>query len=92
MLETVVIHEGRLVAFHVEELHLLFIEAHALNRLLRAKALVELCPAAQIPELDLGKGATLAGLHQLALEDDPQLTLMLQDVAWFEIDGVNLHG
>src|SRR5205085_6842342 len=28
----------------------------------------------------------------LGLQEKPQLVLMLQDVAWFEIDGVNFHG
>ena len=80
-----------MVAVHIEELHLLLVEAHALHRLLRAEALVELGAAAQVAHLDLGERAALAGLDQLAPEHDPQLALMFEDEARLDVDGIDLH-
>ena len=39
----------------------------------------------------LGKGATLAGLDQLAFQHEPQLVLVFEDVARLDVDGVDLH-
>ena len=76
----------------IEELHVLLVEPDALDRLLGAEALVELGAAAQVAHLDLGEGAALAGLHQLALQHEPQLALMLEHIARLDVDGVDLHG
>ena len=91
LLVAVAVHEGRLVALHEEELHFLFVETDPLDGLLGAEALVELGSAAQIAHFDLSEGAALAGLDQLALQDDPELALMFENIAGLDIDGVDLH-
>ncbi len=89
--KAVVVHECRLAALGIEKLHLLFVEADAFDGFLGAEAVVELDPAAQVAHLDLGKGAALAGLDQLALQHDPQLALVFEDIARLDVDGVDLH-
>src|SRR6185437_5989298 len=84
--------EGRHVAVEIEELHFLLVEADALHGLLRAEALVELRAATQITHLHLRKGAALSRLHQLAAHHQPELALMLQDIARLDVDGIDLHG
>src|SRR5215469_8847740 len=91
LLEVIVVHEGRLAVFHEQELHLLLVEADTLDSLLCAEALVEFRAAAQVAQLHLRKGAAFAGLDQLALQHEPQLVLVFEDVAGLKVDGIDLH-
>ena len=91
LLERVVVHEGRLAALHVQELHLLLVEPDALDGFLGAEPLGRFVAAAQVAHLDLGEGAALAGLHDLALEDEPELVLVFEDIARLQIDRVDFH-
>ena len=43
-------------------------------------------------QLDLGVGRTLAGLHGLRLDRDPQPALVLDDVAGANLVAVDFHG
>src|SRR6185437_14080955 len=92
LLVILIVHEGRHVAVEIEELHFLLVEADALHGLLRAEALVELRAATKITHLHLRKGAALSRLHQLAAHHQPELALMLQDIARLDVDGIDLHG
>jgi len=92
LLEAVIVHEGRLVALHIEELHVLLVEADALDGLLGAKALVELGAAAQVAQLHLGERTSLPRLDQLALQHEPEFVLVFEDVARLKVDGVDFHG
>ena len=76
----------------IQKLHVLLVEADALDGLLGAEALVQLAAAAQIAQLDLGEGAAFAGLDQFALQHEPELVLVFEHVARLEVDGVDLHG
>src|SRR5690606_22582488 len=69
-----------------------FVEANALDRFLGPEALVRLRPCLEVAHFDLGEGAALAGLDKLALEDDPEPPSVLQDIAWLDVNGVDLHG
>src|SRR5579883_2303047 len=86
------VHEGHVVALDEQELHLLLVELHALHGLLGAVALVGLRPGLEVAHLDLREGAALARLDQLALQHDPELARVLEDVAGLDVDGVDLHG
>ncbi len=86
------IHEGVLVAVGEEELVFLLVEAHALDGLGGAEALVELGAVADVLELDLQIGPALAWLGVLDLDRSPETALMLDDVARTDGVAVYLHG
>src|SRR5487761_708891 len=92
LLEVLVVHERRHVAVEKEELHVLLVEASALNRFLRTVARVGLGAGLEIAHLDLGEGTALAGLDELALDHKPELAVLLEHVAGFDVDGIDLHG
>ena len=86
-----VVHEGVLVAFLVEELILLLVELHALDRLGGADALVQLGAVADVLELDLQEGAPIAHLDDMHLRRAHQAALILDDVSGAEFVAVDLH-
>src|SRR5690606_24882148 len=76
-----------------EELIVLLLEPHALDRLGGTEALVELAVVDQILQFDLREGAALAELHMLNLHRRPKASLMLDDVAGANFVTVDLgHG
>src|SRR6266853_4364451 len=91
LLIALVVHESGDVAFEVEKLHLLLVEADALDCFLGAKAFDRLVTATQVAHLDLSKGASLARLHEFALHHEPELALVLEDGAGLDVDGIDLH-
>ena len=91
LLEALLVHEVELLALLVEELVLLLVEAHALDRLDRAEALVELGAVDQVLELDLLVGRPLAGLDVLGPDHAPQPVLVLEHVARADLVGADLH-
>src|SRR3546814_17670266 len=76
-----IVHEGQHVAFDVEILVVLLVEAHALDVLAGAEALVQLGAVADVLQLALQVGAALAGLGVLDSHRAPQPALVLDDVA-----------
>jgi len=58
---------------------------------LGTETLVQFGPAAQIAQLDLSEGAALAGLDQFALQHEPELVLVLENIAWLDVDGIDFH-
>ena len=91
LLEGIVVHERRQTAVHEQKLHFLLVEAHPFDGFLGSEPLVQLRPAAQIAQLDLREGAALAGLNQFALQHEPELVLVLENVAWLDVDGIDFH-
>ena len=91
LLEGLLVHEMKLRVLLVEELVLLLVQAHALDRLDRAEALVELGAVDQILELDLLVGGALAGLDVLGPDHAPQPVPVLEHVARANVVGADLH-
>src|SRR3546814_18351005 len=75
----------------VEILVVLLIEAHALDVLAGAEALVQLGAVADVLQLALQVGAALAGLGVLDLHSAPQAALVFDDVARADRVAVDLH-
>ena len=78
------------VAVGEQELEILGIEAHALDRLRRAEADVVLAAVAQVLEFDLHIGAALAGLRMLDLHRAPDAAFVFDDVAGTDVHAADL--
>src|SRR5262249_47250289 len=85
------VHERCLTTVHEQKLHFLLVEPHPLDSLLRAETFVEFRAATQIAQFDLSKGATLPRLHQFSLQHEPELVLVLENVARLDVDGIYFH-
>ena len=70
---------------------ILLLKAHALDRIGRTEPFIELAPIDQVLQLDLSKGAALAGLDVGGLNRDPQAAVMGDDVTGFDGVAVDLH-
>ena len=68
------------------------VEANALNRFSGAEALIEFASIEQVFELDLIKGAALAGFHCITFHSHPKRVLVLDDITGFNLIAVHLHG
>src|SRR3546814_19838900 len=77
LLEVLGVHEGVVLALGEQELIVLLVETHPLDRLAGAEALVELGAVADVLELDLEIGAALAGLGVHGIHRPPEAALML---------------
>ncbi len=81
----------RCCAVCVEELEILGVEPHALDRVGAAEADVGLAPVDQVLHLDLHESPALARLGVLDLGDLPDAALVFEDVAGANIDATDLH-
>ena len=85
------VHEDEHVAFLVEKLEVLGVDARALDLFVGAEAVVELAAVDEVLQLDLIVGGPLAGLHRLRLHRHPERAVMLDDVAGPDFVAVDLH-
>jgi hypothetical protein len=91
LLVGLLLHEGVVVAGREQILVFVLVQAHALDRLRGAEALVQLGTGADVLKLDLEIGTALARLGVHGLDRAPELALVLDDVAGLNGVAVDLH-
>ena len=92
LVEGLDVHESVHVAVGKQELVVLLLQTHALDRFRRTEAFIELGAVTQFLQLDLQIGSALAGLGVLNLGGPPQAALVFDHHAGADGVSVDLHG
>ena len=92
LLVSVLVHEHQHVAVLVEELEILGVEPHLLDRVGAAEADVGLAAVLQVLHLDLHVGPALARLGMLDLGDLPDAAFVFENIAGTDVHAADLHG
>ncbi len=86
------VHEVRVAAVGVQELHLARLGAHGAELLARPESAVDHVPVGRAPQLRAHERAALAGLDVLEVEDLEDRPVDLDVVAVLELVGADRHG
>ena len=92
LLVRVLVHEHQHVAVLVEELVVLRVEPHLLDRVGAAEADIGLAAVLQVLHLDLHVGTALARLGVLDLGDLPDAAFIFENIAGTNVHAADFHG
>ena len=91
LLVSLCIHEDQHPIVFIEKLLIFLFETDAFHLVSRPKTLIQFRSVPQVPQLDLGKGAALSGLHVIHFHRSPKAAVVLEDVSGADLVSVDFR-